>query len=508
MLLNAGISFNFGVLPVPVLDRTKLSPNARLCLAVLDGFGKNVIYPHLPTIARRMGFAEASTKTVIAALVELVQAGFLDVRGGRGAHAPNYYFLKIPLYCRVEDPLLAAQIQLVPFPVNLMSWKPAIPGAGVIPAGHCQLSNGQVVPLDDVPKLAPAAAAAAGTPDGQDPGAVPAQVGAMLEAAISSAIAAVGCTPEALALGQRLAALVAGTCRMHEPGGPMGNIRQGGAPMPAPAAALGAPSVQFAGKLDPVDPISDQSAAPGAVVVFEKNVFFGPKVGETNTRLSQNDTSIVTFEPSRPAARDPKKVLTSQAWPADTVNRAGQPLVYSQTENLSNEREIRPLPSSADAIKNLEAWQLWPAVWEKSNPGRTWAWTIVNLQLAATITAAVGVDLLAGTLQNFSCHSFWSKNRLPLQALAKNWNEYLPAITRPAATIAATGPKPCDHSAADQVETFTAAAVVIQIRCACGHSEETMVPRADLLATAAALPNGGAAAWLAKIDQVAGSCLA
>lgn len=506
MLLNAGLSYNFGVLPVPVLERTNLSTNARLVLAVLDGFGQNAIFPHLPTIARRCGWAETSTKTVIAALVELVRGGFCDVKAGRGAHAPNYYFLKLPLYCRVEDPSLAEQIKAVAFPVNQMAWAPAIPGGGAIPSGHCQLSDGRVVPVDDVPGLAPAAAAAAGLAGVADPAAVPAQVGAHLEAAIAAAVAAVGGTPGALALGQRLAALVAATCDMHKPGGPAANM--------APNGAQAAQEAQFAGNLAPAPAagqaqgagagVALQETAPPAVAVdASKKVFFAPEGPDLFAGLSHNETSTMGGQPSTPAAAGAGDVSAGVAGLNNTANRVGQHGLMEQTHKRSNEREKNlGLPSLRFAPENFEAWAAWPATWAKHNPGKEWTWTRANLQVAERITAAAGVEALAGTLAAFAGHGYWSKNGLPLEALAKYLHEYKPAAAA-AAPAKPAAPPACKHAGAQLSEFVNADEIKLVSACPCGHVETTVTTRAEAVFAVSALRSTFAAEQLAKMDAAA-----
>lgn len=502
MLLNAGLSYNFGVLPVPVLERTNLSTNARLCLAVLDGFGQNAIFPHLPTVARRMGLSEKSTKTVIAAVVELVQGGFCDVKAGRGAHAPNYYFLKLPLYCRIEDPSLAEQIKAVAFPVNQMAWAPAIPGGGVIPSGHCQLNDGRVVPVDDVPGLAPAAAAAAGLPGVADPAAVPAQVGAHLEAAIAAAVAAVGGTPAALALGQRLAALVAATCDMHKPGGPAANM--------APNGAQAAQDGQFAGKPAQgqaqgagAGPALQETAPPAVAVDASKKVFFAPEGPDLFAGLSHNETSTMGGQPSTAAPANAGNVLADVAGSSNTANRVEQHGLMEQTHKRSNEREKNlGLPSFRFAPENFEAWMAWPATWRKHNPGKEWTWTPANLAVAGRITAAAGAEALSGTLTAFAAHAYWSKNGLPLEALAKYLHEYKPAAAA-AAPARPAAPPACKHLNANLTEFVSAEEIKLVSTCACGHVETTVTTRTEAAFAVSALRSAFAAEQLAKMDAAA-----
>lgn len=513
MLLNAGISYNFGVLPVPVLERTNLSTNARLCLAVLDGFGQNAIFPHLPTVARRMGLSEKSTKTVLAAVVELVRAGFCDVRAGRGAHAPNYYFLKLPLYCQISDPILSEQIRVVPFPVNLTGWRPALPGGGVIPQGHCQLSNGAVVPIDDVPKLPAAAAAAAGLPSAQDPDALAGLVAAHVDGALAAAVAAAGGTPAALALGRRLAALVGAICVAHGPDGPAAGMVDPGQAQAAAAAAAAERRAELAAAANaPVEtpseawargPVAGPAGPPAVAGDASLKNFFGPEDGPENGGLFQNESSTMGGQPSTPAAAAAGELSAGVAGFNNTANRVGQHGLMEQTHKRSNEREKNlGLPSLRFAPENFEAWAAWPATWAKHNPGKEWTWTPANLAVAARITAAAGADALGGTLAAFAAHAYWSKNGLPLEALAKYLHEYKPAAAA-AAPARPAAPPACKHLNPNLTESVSADEIKLVSVCACGHVETTVTKRAEAEFAVSAFRSTFAAEQLAKMDAAA-----
>ncbi len=95
---------NFGILPVNLLDRSALSPLARLLWGVLDSFGET-IFPSIPFIAVRMGLDPSSKGAVRRYLAELIKSGFLQVRP-RGLGQSNLYILTMPDYCFIESPEL------------------------------------------------------------------------------------------------------------------------------------------------------------------------------------------------------------------------------------------------------------------------------------------------------------------------------------------------------------------------------------------------------------------
>ena len=94
----------FGILPVTLLERTALSPLARLLWAVLDSFGER-IYPSQKVIAFRMGLKPENHRSVVRYVGELVAGGFLSVERG-AAGGSNLYILTLPDYCFVNDPAL------------------------------------------------------------------------------------------------------------------------------------------------------------------------------------------------------------------------------------------------------------------------------------------------------------------------------------------------------------------------------------------------------------------
>ena len=104
---------NYGTLPQNMLDRSPLSPLARLLWGVLDASGTERTNPGARLIAVRMGLKPSSTKTVTKYLAELVDHGFCRIRSGRRWGVPNAYFLTMPDYCFIEsDELLKVAVSV------------------------------------------------------------------------------------------------------------------------------------------------------------------------------------------------------------------------------------------------------------------------------------------------------------------------------------------------------------------------------------------------------------
>ncbi len=102
-------NLSFGILPVNLLDRSNLSPMARLCWGVLRSFGET-IFPSVAFIAVRMGLDPSSKVAVRRYLDELKRQGFLSVKP-RGVAMSNLYTLMMPDYCYIETPDM---LQLAP----------------------------------------------------------------------------------------------------------------------------------------------------------------------------------------------------------------------------------------------------------------------------------------------------------------------------------------------------------------------------------------------------------
>lgn len=96
----------FGALPVNLLDRSNLSPMARLLWAVLDSCGVQQLAPSLPFLAVRMGMHPKNKRTVLKYLRELTDSGFLAVAPGAGREGANDYKLTMPDYCWIDSPRL------------------------------------------------------------------------------------------------------------------------------------------------------------------------------------------------------------------------------------------------------------------------------------------------------------------------------------------------------------------------------------------------------------------
>lgn len=97
----------FGALPVNLLDRSNLSPLARLLWVVLDSCGVQQLTPSLSFLAVRMGMHPVSgKKTVLKYLRELSDGGFVDVQPGAGPDGSNRYTLTMPDYCWLDSPKL------------------------------------------------------------------------------------------------------------------------------------------------------------------------------------------------------------------------------------------------------------------------------------------------------------------------------------------------------------------------------------------------------------------
>jgi len=90
-----------GNLPINLLERSPLSPMARLCWAVLDSCGADLIFPSLATIAFRMGLNPENRKSIIRWLDELEKYGFLEKHAKFGESTE--YFLTMPDYCWVHQ---------------------------------------------------------------------------------------------------------------------------------------------------------------------------------------------------------------------------------------------------------------------------------------------------------------------------------------------------------------------------------------------------------------------
>lgn len=96
---------SYGCLPVNLLDRSTLTPMARLLYGVLDSCGVEQLFPSLAFLAIRMGLHPTSTKAVKLRIRELMAKGFLKKKR-RGAGISNAYLLTMPDYCWIESPEL------------------------------------------------------------------------------------------------------------------------------------------------------------------------------------------------------------------------------------------------------------------------------------------------------------------------------------------------------------------------------------------------------------------
>jgi hypothetical protein len=112
----------FGTLPINLLDRSSLSPHARLLWAVLDSCGSQEVRPSIEFLAIRMGLDPKSRPTVYRALDELCSSGFLEVDSSRGGKGTNAYYLKLPDYCLVDTPAVLEAAFNAPVPVNALGW--------------------------------------------------------------------------------------------------------------------------------------------------------------------------------------------------------------------------------------------------------------------------------------------------------------------------------------------------------------------------------------------------
>jgi hypothetical protein len=103
----------FGTLPQYMLERSPLSPLARLLWGVLDACGADEVAPDMRELAVMLGLKPSSVKTVTRALAELIDEGFLDdIESGRLTGQANNYRLTMPDYCWVEgDELLRIAIK-------------------------------------------------------------------------------------------------------------------------------------------------------------------------------------------------------------------------------------------------------------------------------------------------------------------------------------------------------------------------------------------------------------
>jgi len=90
-----------GSLPINLLERSPLSPMARLCWGILDSCGADLLFPSLATIAFRMGLKPDNRKSVIRWLDELEKYGFLEKHAKFGESTE--YYLTMPDYCWVHD---------------------------------------------------------------------------------------------------------------------------------------------------------------------------------------------------------------------------------------------------------------------------------------------------------------------------------------------------------------------------------------------------------------------
>ncbi len=79
---------------------------------------------HLASLALAMGLKKSSKKSVIWYLVELVRAGFLDVKR-HGHDKPLSFNVKLPAYVMEWNEINAARMKLDPLVVNTDDWEPA-----------------------------------------------------------------------------------------------------------------------------------------------------------------------------------------------------------------------------------------------------------------------------------------------------------------------------------------------------------------------------------------------